>query len=118
MAAHRRFPEFYAVRSPGNRLHHGFLHALVRPTQTGLVGGNPRGGVYDPNLGVFLTDRNGDSITEPELRSLANPETPLTYTLVPGGTGIRAGVDRDGDGWGDRTEVEMGTDPKDSENHP
>jgi xylulokinase len=34
MAADRRFPEFHAVRPPGNRLHHGFLHALVRPTQT------------------------------------------------------------------------------------
>lgn len=84
----------------------------------GVIEGAPRGFVYNPAEGLYLSDRNGESFAESELRSLPNTGLPLTFTLVPGGTGIRVGVDRDGDGWGDQTEIEAGTDPTDSADHP
>ena len=48
-----------------------------------------------------------------ELLALATPDTPLTFTVVPPGTGIRLGVDRDEDGSLDRTEIDYGFDPAD-----
>ncbi len=83
-----------------------------------LIDGNPRGAVYDTGSGLFLTDRNGDTASQEDLKLLASPLQPLTYTLVPGGTGIRVGVDRDGDGWGDTTERENGKNPADAGDHP
>ncbi len=38
----------------------------------------------------------------------------LTYTCVPPGSGVRIGIDRDEDGFPDRTEIEAGSDPADA----
>ena len=38
MAADRGFRQLHALRQAGHRLHHGLLHAPVRPAQAGLVG--------------------------------------------------------------------------------
>lgn len=35
--------------------------------------------------------------TEAEVRALAQQEGPLTYTCTPPGSGVRMGIDRDGD---------------------
>jgi len=42
----------------------------------------------------------------------------LTFTAVPSGQGIRMGIDRDEDGYYDRTELDYGTDPADPASHP
>jgi len=63
--------------------------------------------------GVFQSDRNEERIMLAELLALATPDTPLTFTVVPPGTGIRLGVDRDEDGSLDRTEIDYGFDPAD-----
>ena len=77
----------------------------------GREGGFKRGWYYEPRGRFFQADRNLE--TRPELLDLASPTSPLTFTVVPAGSESRLGVDRDGDGYFDRTEVEVGTDPAD-----
>jgi DNA-binding beta-propeller fold protein YncE len=89
--------------SPSNR-----LDLVARGTQNGLR----RSWYY---AGGFLSDRNGEELSTAGLLSLASPEYPLTLTLVPRGSGLRVGVDRDADGFFDRTEIEAGLDPDDPE---
>ena len=61
----------------------------------GVVDGQARGwvrlsdGSFKDDLGVVST--------EAEVRALAAQEGPLTYTCVPPGSGVRMGIDRDGD---------------------
>jgi DNA-binding beta-propeller fold protein YncE len=70
--------------------------------------------------GLFLTDRRGQPpITDVALRSLARGSGhPLTYTCVPPGSGVRIGVDRDGDGVWDGDERRAHTDPADPNSRP
>ncbi len=77
----------------------------------GVVSGQARGWVYDRATDVFLSDRDGETISEVDLRNLAGAGTEQTWTLVPRGSGVRIGIDRDEDGFGDRTELDMGSDP-------
>jgi DNA-binding beta-propeller fold protein YncE len=60
-----------------------------------------------------LSDRNGERGYLDDLIALASPDTPLTFTMVPYGTGRRLAIDRDDDGMFDRTELELGSDPLD-----
>jgi YVTN family beta-propeller protein len=76
--------------------------------------GTPRGWCY---AGNFLSDRNGEVLTVEGLLSLASSNNPLTFTLVPRGLGRRLGLDRDEDGWFDRTEIEAGFDPTSDISH-
>jgi DNA-binding beta-propeller fold protein YncE len=80
----------------------------------GIVAGEDRGWVYD-GAGQFSSDRAGDGvITEAALRALADTAgQELTFTAVPEGEGLRIGVDRDLDGFGDIDEVDGGSDPTD-----
>jgi YVTN family beta-propeller protein len=84
----------------------------------GLVGGLQRG--YAMNfIGEFQSDRNWeDPLTLDELRSLATDGGELTFTCVPVGSGIRAGIDRDRDEAYDRLELDAGTDPADPTSTP
>ena len=50
--------------------------------------------------------------------ALAAPGNEFTATLVPRGSGQRLALDRDGDGYFDTTEVEMGYDASDPASHP
>ena len=65
--------------------------------------------------GDFVTDRASDPpLSDAALRLLAaTPGQELTYTCVPPGSGVRAGIDRDLDGFFDRDEVDAGADPAD-----
>jgi len=68
----------------------------------------------------FRSDRTGEPfLTDAQLRSQANTAgQELTYTAVPAGSGIRIGIDRDLDGFPDRTELDAGTDPADPASFP
>lgn len=61
----------------------------------GVVDGEARGWVRLSD-GSFKDDL-GAASTEAEVRALAVHEGPLTYTCVPPGSGVRMGIDRDGD---------------------
>lgn len=82
------------------------------------VNGEQRG--YVLQIGnVFQPDRESEpTLTVDELRNLAGNGNELTWTAVPGGTGTRAGVDRDRDGHADRDEIDAGSDPADPNSMP
>jgi hypothetical protein len=86
---------------------------------TGLIRGEPRGAVH---IGGdrFVTDRAAEAtMTVAELwadAGIAGHEQ--TYTCVPPGSGVRAGVDRDEDGVADGDEVGAGTSPVDPLSYP
>jgi hypothetical protein len=61
----------------------------------GTVGGEERGWVREAG-GLFRDDTNG-TIADAALRALATTEGPLTYTCAPPGSGVRMGINRDGD---------------------
>jgi hypothetical protein len=78
-----------------------------------------RGWVYDPGIGKFVPDSLADPmVTESELRAAIGAGDAVTYTGVPPGAGVRAGIDRDRDGFLDRTELAIGTDPADPHSNP
>jgi YVTN family beta-propeller protein len=85
----------------------------------GTVTGEPRG-AYRTAAGVFQTDRAAQApVSEAALRALAaTPGQELTYTCVPPGSGLRAGVDRDEDGFLDGDERDAGSDPASALSQP
>src|SRR5439155_21889460 len=85
----------------------------------GVIGGIAKGWVYDPSVGKFVPDSLLDPmLTESDLRASIGSGDALTYTGVPPGAGVRLGIDRDRDGWLDRTEVAAHTDPADPRSNP
>jgi YVTN family beta-propeller protein len=78
----------------------------------GIVGGEARGWVMTSGA-KFRSDRAAEPLlTDAALRAIAvTPGQPLTYTCVPPGSGFRAGVDRDEDGFFDADETDAGSDP-------
>jgi len=80
----------------------------------GRFGGEPQGFVY-AGSGRFESDRAAaPKILDATLRALASaPGRELTYTCVPPGSGMRIGVDQDGDGLRDGDERDLGSDPAD-----
>jgi len=76
----------------------------------GIQADLPRGYYY---LGaqILQSDRQAETVTVNELRQAAGADSELTFTIVPAGTEIRIGVDRDEDGFFDRDELDAGSDP-------
>ncbi|HEV7668410.1 MAG TPA: hypothetical protein VGS22_07795 [Thermoanaerobaculia bacterium] len=69
--------------------------------------------------GLFETDVRGlPPIPAAALRALAEIGRAVTYTCVPPGSGVRLGVDRDGDGAWDGDERHAHTDPADPDSRP
>jgi hypothetical protein len=86
----------------------------------GTVAGEQRGWA---SLGViygFRSDRaNEPLLGDAALRALAaTPGQELTYTCTPPGSGFRVGIDRDEDGFFDRDELDLGSDPADPNSTP
>lgn len=77
----------------------------------GVQGGIQRGYVYVGN-GLFQSDRASEVVTTAALRTAASPGSELTFTVVPKGTEVRIGIDRDADGAFDRDEIDAGTNPE------
>jgi len=77
------------------------------------IGGVTKGFWYQPGH-TFLSDFDPEgSIPADTLRSWAASGSEITYLGVPPGSGRRMGIDRDRDGYRDRWEVAMGSDPAD-----
>ena len=85
----------------------------------GTVAGESRG-AYRTAAGLFQTDRAAQPPqTAAAIRALAaTPGQELTYTCVPPGSGQRAGVDRDEDGFLDADERDAGSDPANALSQP
>lgn len=71
----------------------GDVGLVVRGRLSGVL----RGFAYAGG-GVFQSDRAGESIGSDELRSAGGDGAELTWTLVPLGSQVRIGIDRDADG--------------------
>lgn len=92
--------------------------ALAQSGKVGLVahvrvGGVGRGFAFDANAQRFQADRANETKTAAELLALASAPNTLVYTVVPKGSELRLGVDRDRDGTFDRDELDLATDPAD-----
>ncbi|MDX2166512.1 MAG: hypothetical protein SF182_05590 [Deltaproteobacteria bacterium] len=85
----------------------------------GNVAGTPRGW-YRDGSGNFVSDKTSEgAISDGTLRAkaaIAGQE--LTYTAMPLGSAVRAGVDRDEDGFRDADELAAGSDPSDPNSTP
>jgi YVTN family beta-propeller protein len=86
----------------------------------GTYNGQQRGWVRMP-AGNFQSDRLAEPLlTDAALRAqaaaMAGQE--LTYTAVPPGNGVRAGIDRDEDTYYDQDEIDAGSDPADPNSTP
>jgi hypothetical protein len=70
--------------------------------------------------GLLVGDRAGDApVDHATLRArVAGQDAPPTYTCVPPGSGVRAAIDRDRDGFLDGDEREAGADPADAASTP
>jgi YVTN family beta-propeller protein len=83
----------------------------------GRQGNVSRGWVYVGSQ-TFQSDRASETTTASALRALAAIGSELTYTVVPRGTQTRIGVDRDGDGFFDRDELDAFSNPSDPTSTP
>ncbi len=83
----------------------------------GVRGGITRGATF---LGgtSWQTDRAIETLTTAQLTAGAAIGSEITITVVPKGTELRIGIDRDLDGWLDRDEIDLGSDPADPTNFP
>ena len=81
-------------------------------TVKGVLGGEARGW-YATADGRLQGDRAADAAIDPTVLHAAAAGAPLTYTCVPPGSGVRLGIDRDGDGVFDGDERDAGTDAAD-----
>lgn len=80
--------------------------------------GENRGYVYLPGVG-FQPDRAAETtIAWSTLASSASSGQEVTFTAVHFGNETRFGVDQDGDGYFDRDELDLGTDPEDPGSTP
>jgi YVTN family beta-propeller protein len=86
----------------------------------GTIDGGDRGFLFDPAAGVYRSDRATEvPLTDAALRALAaSPEQELTFTCAPPGSGRALALDRDGDGYLDRDEIDAGADPADAASVP
>jgi YVTN family beta-propeller protein len=101
------------------------LTDMISLAETGVVGLVVKGVVTGEQRGWYLaapdsyqSDRAAEIADEAPLLSLAGPGSELTFTLVPSGSEIRIGVDRDEDGFFDRDELDAGSDPADPDSTP
>jgi DNA-binding beta-propeller fold protein YncE len=91
--------------------------ALADANKVGLIANGIRAGIVRGSKYVgaatWLSDRLGETFTTTQLTTGASVGAEMTFTVVPKGTETRLGIDRDLDGWYDRDELDMGSDPAD-----
>lgn len=79
--------------------------------------GRTRGGMLLPD-GTVQTDSANQVISLGVLDGLATIDSPVVYTLVPQGSGVRIGIDRDLDGFFDHDEIMACANPADPQSTP
>jgi len=85
------------------------VDVVARGTKNGLA----RGWFFQGTNDFFQSDRRAEVVSPSELLAFARPGSELTFTVVPRGSGVRLGIDRDLDDAFDRDELEAGTNPAD-----
>lgn len=98
------------------------MTALGDANKVGLVmkgvrSGLARGARYSGSSS-WQSDRASETWTTAQLTGGAALGSEITFTVVPKGTETRLGVDRDLDGWRDRDELDLGSDPADALSFP
>ncbi len=83
----------------------------------GIIDGEQRGYAMT-SPGVFQSDRAAEVLTTEALIASTVPGGRITFTVVPHGSAIRIGVDRDEDGWYDGDERDAGSDPANPDSTP
>ncbi|MDZ4804231.1 MAG: FlgD immunoglobulin-like domain containing protein, partial [Candidatus Eisenbacteria bacterium] len=84
----------------------------------GRSNGESRGWLYSGG-GMYQSDGLSEPlISEADLRGGATAGSERTWTGVPPGNGSRIGIDRDSDTYGDRHELQAGSDPADPNSIP
>ncbi len=83
----------------------------------GIRSGLVRGAKYVGSA-TWQSDRAIETFTTSQLTSGAAVGAEMTFTVVPKGTETRLGTDRDLDGWLDRDEIDLGSDPGDATSFP
>lgn len=78
----------------------------------GVHGGEARGYAYLGG-GLMQSDRATETVTLDALRGAIDAGEETTFTVVPAGSGVRLGIDRDLDGALDRDELDSCGDPAD-----
>jgi YVTN family beta-propeller protein len=91
----------------------GKVGLIIKGTQDGI----PRGYSYLGG-GVVQADRAVQKVPLLFLLGKARVGSELTLTLVPRTSLTRMGIDRDGDGFYDRDELDQGFDPTDKKSNP
>ena len=101
------------------------LAEMVDVAATGAVGLVAKGildgehrGYYMLDPETFQSDRAAEQATLVELFAAAGPGQEFTWTVVPLGSEVRIGADRDEDGYFDRDEIDAGFDPADPRDCP
>lgn len=79
-----------------------------------VVHSGSAGFVFDAASDRFLSDDGSAPRTLAQLQAEAGALATQTWTAVPAGLGRRLGIDRDGDGIGNRVEIAQGSDPVDA----
>ncbi len=83
----------------------------------GLAAGIVRGWTY-LGSGSWQSDRSSAGSTTIALQGVAALGSEITFTVVPRLSQTRLGIDRDLDGWYDRDELDLGSDPADPASYP
>ena len=100
----------------------GSMTALADANKVGLVAKGVRGGLVRGatylGTGSWQTDRAIETQTTAQLVAGAGVGTEITFTVVPEGSELRIGVDRDLDSWLDRDELDLGSNPADPLDFP
>jgi hypothetical protein len=84
----------------------------------GRMNGVNRGWYHIEGHDGFQSDHQNEVASLAQILAHASSTQPVTFTMVLRGTGRRIGIDRDDDGYFDRTEIDAGTDPTDPLSKP
>ena len=112
-------PDAAASRQPAT------VQEMISLAASGAVGLIAKGVINGEQRGYFLSaadtfqsDRAGETVDAPTLLASAGPGSELTFTVVPAGSEVRIGVDRDEDAFFDADEIDAGSDPADPNSTP
>ena len=102
-----------ADKAPDTATPNPMAALVARGRQNGLA----RGFTY-AGSGIFQSDRASQAIGTDALRLAAGTGSEITFTVVPRGSEVRIGIDRDEDGAYDRDELDACSDPTDAADVP